>query len=81
MRNTKKATGTVHVVERRPSSQNGNPRWLVRFEPADGSDPVYALTLPDAAVAYGIQNPGNAAYPAEWYIGTYRGRTHISDCA
>lgn len=41
----------VEAVERRRSSVNGNPRWLVQLD--DGTS---YLTATDAAVNYGIQN-------------------------
>ncbi len=65
MKNVTSHTGKLEIIERLPSSRNGNPRWLLKI------DGWTCRTAPDAMVAYGITNFDGKIVKAD--IGTLRG--------
>lgn len=50
MKNITRHTGTLEVIERLPSSTNGNPRYLLRI------DGVTCRTAVDSSYGYSITN-------------------------
>ena len=69
MKNTTEHTGKLEIIQRLPSSVNGNPRYLVRV------DGLTCRTSPDAMLAYGITNDDNTIVTAS--IGMHYGHTTI----
>ena len=72
--------GTLRVVERLNNSPNGNPRYRVHVETHDKQEVVeWALTKPDADLAYGINNHDIRNVPRHWKVGVWRGHWHVEE--
>lgn len=69
MKNVTQHTGILEVIERAPSSRNGNPRYVVRL------DGYTARTAPDSSLGYSITNFDGKKVTAQ--IGTHRGTVTI----
>lgn len=65
MKNMTSHTGKLEIIERMPSSRNGNPRYRLRV------DGWTCVTQPDAMIAYGIPNLDGKIVQAT--IGTHYG--------
>lgn len=50
MKNITGHTGTLEIIERLPSSKNGNPRYLLRV------DGITCRTAPDSMHGYAVPN-------------------------
>lgn len=71
MKNTTTHTGTLEIIERAPSSRNGNPRYVVRL------DGYTARTAVDSSLGYSITNYDGQRVTAN--IGTVRGTVTIEN--
>jgi hypothetical protein len=70
MKNLTRHTGALEIVERLPSSENGNPRYAIRV------DGCSCVTAPDSMVAYDIRNCEGRQVIAT--IGTHYGRATLN---
>jgi hypothetical protein len=71
MKHTTVHTGILDVIQREPSSVNGNPRYLVRL------DGYTAKTAVDSSEGYSITNYDGREVTAD--IGTHYGTTTIEN--
>lgn len=71
MKNTSRHTGILEVIERAPSSRNGNPRYVVRL------DGITARTGVNSSLGYSITNYNGDLVTAD--IGTVRGTVTIKN--
>jgi len=71
MKNATQHTGRLEVIERAPSSRNGNPRYVVRL------DGITCRTAVDSSLGYSITNHDGREVTAD--IGTYRGTVTIEN--
>ena len=71
MKNVTCHTGTLTIIQREPSSQNGNPRFLVML------DGYTAKTTVDSMEGYNIQNLDGREVSAQ--IGTHYGTRSIQN--
>ena len=71
MRNCRRHTGTLEIVERLNNSTNGNPRWLVVL------DGINCRTAVDSDDGYGITNFDGKPVSAD--IGIYYGKYTIQN--
>lgn len=71
MKNATRHHGKLEIIQRLPSSRNGNPRYLLRV------DGWTCRTAPDSGLAYEITNFDGKIVKAT--IGTYRGNATIFD--
>ena len=71
MKNTTHHTGTLEIIERAPSSRNGNPRYVVRL------DGYTCRTGVDSSLGYSITNFNGKRVTAN--IGTVRGTVTIEN--
>ena len=71
MKSTTVHTGTLEIIQREPSSRNGNPRYLVRL------DGYTAKTAVDSSEAYSITNFDGKLVKAE--IGLYYGTRTVQN--
>lgn len=60
-------TGTITNLSPMNNSRMGNPRWSVSIVDADNTPHVFG-TQPDAACAYGLDNPEFKSGPVEFTI-------------
>ena len=65
MKSRTQHTGKLEILERLPSSRNGNPRYLIKV------DGWTCRTAPDASIAYKITNYDGKMVTA--MLGTYYG--------
>lgn len=65
MKNVTTHIGTLEILKRMPSSQNGNPRYLLRVDGWTCCTPV------DNQLGYGVPNMDGKRVEA--HIGTFRG--------
>ena len=71
MKNITQHTGILEIIERAPSSRNGNPRYVVRL------DGITARTAVDSSLGYSITNFRGDNVTAD--IGTHRGTVTIKN--
>lgn len=65
MKNVTHHKGLLRIIERLPSSRNGNPRYLVEL------DGYTCRTAPDSSTGYSVRNFEGKLVEA--YIGTHYG--------
>lgn len=71
MKNITHEKGILQVIRRLPSSENGNPRYEVRF------NGWMCRTAPDSSYGYSINNMDGKV--CDGHIGTYYGQQTIRD--
>ena len=69
MKSKTQHTGILEVIERLPSSENGNPRYLLRI------DGHICRTQPDSSLGYKVANYDGNMVKA--IIGTYYGKATL----
>lgn len=70
MKNVSIHVGTLEIIERLPSSKNGNPRYLLRV------DGITCRTAPDSSLGYAVPNFDGKRVAAT--IGTHYGRDTLN---